>query len=289
MCPLPYDPVRRDSKDPRQLRYRLVLHAAEHGLKPTARDFHCTPQRVRKWVRRWQADGWAGLVERSRAPRNPVRQISAAQRQQAIRVKQQCPAFGAQCESHPPNLARRGAAESQAAQAQDQTEPPRREGEDARGAAVLRGYQGLGRHSRALAANPALQPATGPIHRPRGRQRAAVCRLRPRAQSLLCHALHRTPPGTPAGVREALGRRVHSDRQWVEFIGSWNARADSVFTQAVCHVPGLTHCAVPPGARGIRGGRRTRMTCRTVPRRGSRTWMTEQWKTDPGTHRPCGH
>jgi len=164
--------------------------------------------------------------------------------------------------------------------------PPKR---NTCGPAILRGCGRPGRHSRALAANPALQPATGPIHRPRGRQRAAVCRLRPRAQSLLCHALHRTPPGTPAGVREALGRRVHSDRQWVEFIGSWNARADSVFTQAVCHVPGLTHCAVPPGARGIRGGRRTRMTCRTVPRRGSRTWMTEQWKTDPGTHRPCGH
>ena len=76
MCPLPYDAMRRDSKDPRQLRYRLVLHAAEHGLKPTARAFHTTPQTVRKWVRRWGEHGWAGLVEQSRAPRNPVRRIT---------------------------------------------------------------------------------------------------------------------------------------------------------------------------------------------------------------------
>ena len=210
MCPLPYDAMRHDSKDPRQLRYRLVLHAAEHGLKPTARDFHCTPQTVRKWVRRWQADGWAGLVERSRAPRNPVRQISAAQRQQAIRVKQQCPAFGAQRESPPPNLAGREAAEGEAAQTPDQTEPPRREGEDGRGAAVLRGYEGSGRHSRALAANPALQPATGPIHRPRGSQWAPVRRLRPRAlhQPLLgCHHVQPRLPQKVLGVPGHEGGR----------------------------------------------------------------------------------
>ena len=33
-----------------------------------------------------------------------------------------------------------------------------------------------------------------------------------------------------------------------EFIGSWNAREDSVFAQAVCHVPGLTQRTLPPGA-----------------------------------------
>ncbi len=33
-----------------------------------------------------------------------------------------------------------------------------------------------------------------------------------------------------------------------EFIGSWNARHDSIFTKAVTSVPGLEHTTIPPSA-----------------------------------------
>jgi hypothetical protein len=41
--------------------------------------------------------------------------------------------------------------------------------------------------------------------------------------------------------------RIQTDNG-AEFIGSWNARKDSIFTKAVTSVPGLQHTTIPPSA-----------------------------------------
>ena len=52
-----------------ELRLRVVHSARQIGLKPTARLFGASPQTVRKWVRRYQAQKRRGLADRSHAPR----------------------------------------------------------------------------------------------------------------------------------------------------------------------------------------------------------------------------
>lgn len=69
--------------------------AQQHGIKPAALAFTTTPKTVRKWVRRWQAQGYAGLQELSRAPHQPARRISSAQRRRALELKRLLPSWGA--------------------------------------------------------------------------------------------------------------------------------------------------------------------------------------------------
>jgi len=48
MCPYPWYQVMRLSKDKKQQRYQMVIHAREHGVKPTARLYAASPKTVRK-------------------------------------------------------------------------------------------------------------------------------------------------------------------------------------------------------------------------------------------------
>lgn len=66
----------------------MVRLAQKEGIKPTARLFRTTPKTVRKWVRRYQEQGYQGLKDQSRAPKYPARHITAAQRRKAVRMKE---------------------------------------------------------------------------------------------------------------------------------------------------------------------------------------------------------
>lgn len=57
-----------DSKDRHNFRKRLVSYAMKHWIKPAAREYRCSPNTVRLWIRRYQKEGYSGLVDRSRAP-----------------------------------------------------------------------------------------------------------------------------------------------------------------------------------------------------------------------------
>ncbi len=61
------------SKDRYEARLELVMEAMEHGIKPTARKYGTTVKTVRKWVRRYEAQKKAGLVELSRRPHTSPR------------------------------------------------------------------------------------------------------------------------------------------------------------------------------------------------------------------------
>ena len=69
-APLPYFEMVRQMKNPFNYRLRLVTHARQHGIRAAARAFRTTVPTVRKWVRRYQAQGLKGLQELSRAPRS---------------------------------------------------------------------------------------------------------------------------------------------------------------------------------------------------------------------------
>lgn len=90
--PYPYYTVMRQSQDPVHLRLRMVLHAKQHGIKPTAKVFKTTVKTVRKWTGRF--DGKiASLAGHSRAPRHRPRKLSAAAQNKILEAKRLCPRF----------------------------------------------------------------------------------------------------------------------------------------------------------------------------------------------------
>ena len=89
-------------KDPRLYRLKVVQHAKEHGVKPTARKFNTSAQTVRKWMKRlvrdsgWEPGSLNGLEDRSKAPKNPRTFITEEQKELVIKLKKSLPSFGAQ-------------------------------------------------------------------------------------------------------------------------------------------------------------------------------------------------
>ena len=71
------------------LRQRVVAWARIHGLKAAARDFGCSRNTVRKWVRRYDPRRPASLRELSRRPRRCPHQTPAAVEGVVIRLRKQ--------------------------------------------------------------------------------------------------------------------------------------------------------------------------------------------------------
>ena len=76
-------------------RLRLVTHARQHGIKAAARTFQTTVPSVRKWLRRYQAQGLQGLQELSRAPHSCPHKITGELAQRVVELRRQLPTFGA--------------------------------------------------------------------------------------------------------------------------------------------------------------------------------------------------
>ena len=68
MCPYKYYHIMRTSKDKKHWRYVMVQKALKDGVKPAARAFNTTPNVVRKWLKRFNNDGYSALSDRSHKP-----------------------------------------------------------------------------------------------------------------------------------------------------------------------------------------------------------------------------
>jgi transposase len=85
----------RISKDPKDLRYRMVLSVEKHGIKATARSFRCSRTTVRKWHRRWREQGYRGLEARSRRPHHSPNATPPRERAELVRLKKKYKRLGA--------------------------------------------------------------------------------------------------------------------------------------------------------------------------------------------------
>lgn len=54
MYPIKYYDIIQKNKDKKFIRYQMVSHAREYGIKPTDRAFHTNVKTVRKWLSRWK-------------------------------------------------------------------------------------------------------------------------------------------------------------------------------------------------------------------------------------------
>jgi transposase len=77
------------------LRHQLVTYARAHGLKPAARHFGCQRNTVRKWLRRFQAQGLDGLKSQSRTPKSCPHKTDSALEARVVALRKKTPGFGA--------------------------------------------------------------------------------------------------------------------------------------------------------------------------------------------------
>jgi len=68
MNSITYSEVIKDADNPFNLRLKIVRYALEYGIKSAAREFSCSRNTVRKWLRRYQKDGLDGIRNKSRKP-----------------------------------------------------------------------------------------------------------------------------------------------------------------------------------------------------------------------------
>jgi transposase len=95
MCHYKYYDIMRKSKDNRTLRYQMVTYAEKHGIKPAMRHFKASRNTVRKWIRRWQELGYAGLNEISRKPHNSPGATPEEEREKLVKLKKKYKRMGA--------------------------------------------------------------------------------------------------------------------------------------------------------------------------------------------------
>lgn len=81
------------------LRQKLVAFAKANGLKAAAREFCCSRNTVRKWLRRYQPGQPSSLSERSRRPRRCPHQIPRGLEGQIVKLRHQT-GFGAERLQH---------------------------------------------------------------------------------------------------------------------------------------------------------------------------------------------
>jgi transposase-like protein len=88
--PLSYPEVIRHVKPESkyQLRLLVVQSARQIGVKPTARLYGTSPQTVRKWLRRYQAQKRSGLADRSHAPHACPHKTCDALEQQVVTARE---------------------------------------------------------------------------------------------------------------------------------------------------------------------------------------------------------
>jgi transposase len=95
-APVPYSDVVRQMKNAFSYRLRLVMQARQQGIKAAARAFRTTVPTLRKWLRRYQAQGLKGLQELTRAPHSCSHKIGDELAQRLVELRRQLPTFGAQ-------------------------------------------------------------------------------------------------------------------------------------------------------------------------------------------------
>ena len=96
MCPYPWYQVMRLSKDKKQQRYQMVIHAREYGIKPTAKLYATGPKTVRKWLRRFDENGYQALGDLSRRPHISPRAIENDLAKKIVALKDEYKRLGAE-------------------------------------------------------------------------------------------------------------------------------------------------------------------------------------------------
>ncbi len=259
MCTVKYYDIMRKSKDKKFIRYQIVNHAEEYGIKPTARVFNTNVKTVRKWLRRWKSGTMEGLEEQSRAPKNPSTRITKAQRNKVIELKKKMPSFGAKRLKRYYNLTLSDKAIRKIWKEEGLLKKKRKKHKtknDLRAVkAAWKLCEQIDIDTKDLIDIPELwlQIQDNGLPKVQYTAREVVSGLH-----YVAYADERSLTYSNLFVDILInhlkscgvslnGSRIQTDNG-SEFIGSWNAKKDSAFTKTVQSVQGLEHHTIPPGA-----------------------------------------
>lgn len=259
MCPLGYYRIMRQSKDPKWLRYEMVRYAHKHGVKPAARAFQTTPRTVRKWLRRWQPGSLRGLEDRRRGAGVRRSKIAPEQRELAIKLKRKLKSWGAQRIREQFDLTISEKAIRKVWRQEGLLRRKRRKHKtknDLREVkARWRLFEQVDIDTKYLFDIPEYWPQMRRHQLPRYQYtaREVVSGLMFVGYSQECGLSYTTLFAEiiidhlrACGVN-LEGSRFQTDNG-SEFIGSWAAKEDSLFTKTLTAHPGLEHHTIPPAA-----------------------------------------
>lgn len=236
----------------------MVRLARQEGIKPAARIFDSTPKTVRKWLRRYEQNGYDGLNEQSRAPKRPARGITPAQRKKAIRLKKDLPSWGAARIKRQYGLTLSEKALRKIWRQEGLLKKKRRKHKKKNDLRWIkqqwRLFEQIGMDTKDLNDIPELWPQIRRFGLPKiqytardvvsGVQFLAYAQERSLAYANLLARLlleHLKACGA-----DLSGSRIQTDNG-SEFIGSWQANRESAFTRTVQEA-GLVHQTIPPAA-----------------------------------------
>ena len=77
------------------IRKSIVLEALEQGIKPTAKRFNMSKNTVKQWVRRFQAEGNDGLLDRRSGPKHIPHKTPPAVEEQIVKIRKTASCYGA--------------------------------------------------------------------------------------------------------------------------------------------------------------------------------------------------
>lgn len=259
MCPNPYYTLMRESKDIRYLRLRMVQSAQKSGVKPTANLFGTTPKTVRKWLRRY--DGTlASLQDHSRAPKRPAGRLSRRDEKRIVELKEKHKRTGAERLKDLYELSYAPKTIRKVAQAHGlQKTRRRKKSQTKRYLREIKRQWALFQQSdidtKDLSDIPEywIQMKTLGLPRYQYTFREVTSGLMFLAFSNELSLTYATLFAQyiiqhlqDSGVD--LSQATWQSDNGSEFIGSWQAKTDSIFTQTIESVPGQKHRTIPPGA-----------------------------------------
>ncbi len=259
MCPIGYYEMMRNCKDPRLLRLKMVQYAQEKGNKRAAEVFRVQVKTVRKWRRRYESEGYAGLVDRSRAPHRPSQKISTEERKAAIAYKRKYRTFGALRIKHLFSLPMSEKAIRRIWRDSGICTRRRRKHQTKNDLREIKQQWRLFEQScvdtKHLSDIPEYWPQMKRYRLPLYQYtfREVVSGLQFLGYGSECSITYATLFArtvldhlSRCGV-DLSGCRIQTDNG-SEFIGSWQARHESIFTQTIASIPGLIHTTIPVAA-----------------------------------------
>ena len=91
MEPGSYFSIMNNTKDKQRLRFPMVQYAQQTSVAEAARYFRTTRKTVRKWIKRYEHEGYCALSDQSRAPRYCPHKSSPAVEKRVLELRDQVP------------------------------------------------------------------------------------------------------------------------------------------------------------------------------------------------------
>jgi transposase len=237
----------------------MVTYAQCHGNKPCARAFGTTVKTVRKWRSRYEKHGYKGLYDLSRAPKDPPLKIPDSSKRRVISLKKRLRSFGAERLKRDFGVVISVKAIRKIWREKGLTRRKRKKHKTKKDLRAIKSawklFEQIDVDTKHLYDIPEYWPQMRHLRLPSYQYTARdvvsgtqflgfadECCLS--YATLFADLLIRHL--TLCGV-ELSGSRIQTDNG-SEFIGSWQAKESSAFTERIEEVQGLTHHTIPPGA-----------------------------------------